>query len=225
MRYRSKFLVLILLFVSVAPGPLFSATYPLDKNTVNSFDRLTMQPYSKGLSVASDITAVSTAATAAVMLALPSSEYFTVGVIYAETVGLTFGINEILKRAVPRERPYLYFEGYPEEDLKNGDYNESFCSRHTSVAFSVAAANTYIFSRYYPDSKWKIPVIAASYSLATITGILRVASGEHFASDVLVGALLGTAMGFAIPALHTLFADKNVEASVSPFGLAFKIGL
>ena len=225
MRYRSKFLVLILLFVSVSAGPLFSATYPLDKNTVNSFDRLTMQPYSKGLSVASDITAVSTAATAAVMLALPSSEYFTVGVIYAETVGLTFGINEILKRAVPRERPYLYFEGYPEEDLKNGDYNESFCSRHTSVAFSVAAANTYIFSKYYPDSKWKIPVIAASYSLATITGILRVASGEHFASDVLVGALLGTAMGFVIPALHTLFADKNVEASVSPFGLAFKIGL
>ena len=225
MKSRSKLLVLILLFVLVATGPLFSASYPLDKNTVNPFDRLTMQPYSKSLSVASDIAAFSTAATAATMLALPSSEYFTVGVIYAETVGLTFGINEILKWAVPRERPYLYFEGYPEEDLKNGDYNESFCSRHTSVAFSIAAANTYIFSKYYPDSKWKIPVIAASYSLATITAALRVASGEHFASDVLVGALLGTAIGYAVPALHTLFADKNVETSASPFGLAFKISL
>ena len=225
MRIRSKLFVLILLLLLVITGPLFSTSYPLDKNTVNSFFSFTIQPYSKTLAVASDIAAVSTAATAAVMLTLPSSEYFTVGVIYAETVGLTFGINEILKRAVPRERPYLYFEGYPEEDLKNGDCNESFCSRHTSVAFSVAAANTYIFSKYYPDSKWKIPVIAASYSLATLTGILRVASGEHFASDVLVGALLGTAIGYAVPALHTLFADKNVEASVSPFGLAFKIGL
>jgi len=225
MRKSIKTTILVLLLVFVFSCPLFSASYPLDKNTVNSFDRLTMQPYSKTLAIASDISAYSTAATAAVMLALPSSEYFTVGVIYAETVGLTFGINELLKWAVPRERPYLYFEGYPEEDLKNGDYNESFCSRHTSVAFSVAAANTYIFSKYYPDSKWKIPVIAASYSLATLTGILRVASGEHFASDVLVGALLGTAIGYAVPALHTLFADKNVEATVSPFGLAFKIGL
>ena len=219
---KTTLLVLLLIVISV---PLFSASYPLDKNTVNPFDRFTMQPYSKSLAIASDIAAFSTAATAATMLALPSSEYFTVGVIYAETVGLTFGINEILKRAVPRERPYLYFEGYPEEDLKNGDYNESFCSRHTSVAFSIAAANSYIFSKYYPDSEWKIPVIAASYSLATITGILRVASGEHFASDVLVGALLGTAIGYAVPALHTLFADKNVETSASPFGLAFKISL
>lgn len=220
---RTAILVLFLFFV--ISGPLFSGSYPLDKNTVNSFDRLTMQPYSRTLSIASDVSVFSTMASAAVMLALPSSEYFTVGVIYAETVGLTFALKEVLKWAVPRERPYLYFEGYPEEALKNGDYNKSFCSGHTAVAFSVAAANSYIFSKYYPDSKWKVPVIAASYSLAALTGVLRVASGEHFASDVLVGALLGTALGYGIPALHTLFADKNVEASVSPFGLAIKIGL
>ena len=225
MRVSSKLIALILLFVLTTAVPLFSESYPLDKNTVNPFDRFTMQPYSKTLSVASDISVFTTAATSAVMLALPSSQYFTVGVIYAETVSLTYAMKELLKWAIPRERPYLYFEGYPEEALKNGDYNKSFCSGHTSVAFSVAAANTYIFSKYYPDSKWKIPVIAASYSLAALTGILRVASGEHFASDVLVGALLGTAMGYGIPALHTLFADKNVETSISPFGLAIKIGL
>ena len=225
MKVSSKLIALILLFVLATAVPLFSQSYPLDKNTVNPFDRLTMQPYNKALSVASDISVFTTAATSAVMLALPSNQYFTVGVIYAETVGLTYAMKELLKWAIPRERPYLYFEGYPEEALKNGDYNKSFCSGHTSVAFSVAAANTYIFSKYYPDSKWKVPVIAASYSLAALTGILRVASGEHFASDVLVGALLGTAIGYGIPALHTLFADKNVEASVSPFGLAIKIGL
>lgn len=225
MSSKPKLIALILLFIFLTSVPLFSESYPLDKNTVNPFDRLTMQPYNKALSVASDISVFTTAATSAVMLALPSSQYFTVGVIYAETVGLTYAMKELLKWAIPRERPYLYFEGYPEEALKNGDYNKSFCSGHTSVAFSVAAANTYIFSKYYPDSKWKVPVIAASYSLAALTGILRVASGEHFASDVLVGALLGTAIGYGIPALHTLFADKNVEASVSPFGLAIKIGL
>ena len=225
MTRNGKSTLLILLLIFVFSGLLFSQSYPLDKNTVNPFDRFTMQPYSKTLSVASDISVFTTAATSAVMLALPSSQYFTVGVIYAETVGLTYAMKELLKWAIPRERPYLYFEGYPEEALKNGDYNKSFCSGHTSVAFSVAAANTYIFSKYYPDSKWKVPVIAASYSLAALTGILRVSSGEHFATDVLVGALLGTAIGYGIPALHTLFADKNVETSISPFGLAIKIGL
>ena len=220
-----KTAVLVLLLALVVSAPLFSDTYPLDKNKVNSFDRLTMQPYNRTLEIASEISAFSTAATAAVMLALPSSEYLTVGVMYAETVGITWAVKEICKRTITRDRPYLYFEGYPEKDLKNGDYNESFFSGHTSVAFSIAAANSYIFSKYYPDSKWKIPVIAVSYSLATLTGVLRVASGEHFATDVLAAALIGMGIGYGIPALHTLFADKNVEASVSPFGLAFKIGL
>ena len=65
------------------------------------------------------------------------------------------------------------------------------------------------------------PVIAASYSLAAATAAMRVASGCHFVTDVLAGAALGSVIGIAVPALHTLLAKENVTVSASPFGLVF----
>ena len=199
--------------------------YPLDRTEVNSFDRLTMQPYNKTLDVAGDIASIVSMATPAIFLALPSSEYLNVGVMYAETLALTYGTSVLLKSVVNRERPYMYFDGYPEKEVESGDSNKSFPSRHTAMAFASAAFSSYVFSKYYPDSEWRIPVIAVSYSIAAATAALRIASGNHFATDVLTGALVGTVIGFGIPALHTLLADENVEASASPFGLVFKISL
>ena len=225
MNARSRTIIIALLFFLIASVPLYSATYPLDRNTVNSFDKLTMQPYSKPLTTVSKITTAAALATPAVLVCAPSSDYLKIGIMYAETVALTFGAKELIKHVVFRERPYLYFEGYPEEGVTSGDCNRSFLSGHTSLSFAGASFTSYVFSKYCPESKWRIPVIAASYGLATATAALRVASGNHFTTDVIAGALLGAAIGYAVPALHTLLAEKNVEASVSPFGLVFKIGL
>ena len=89
------------------------------------------------------------------------------------------------------------------------------------MAFASAGFVSYVFSRYYPDSKWKAPIIAASYSLAATTAVLRIMSGNHFMTDVLAGALLGTLWGIGIPMLHTL--GDNVEIGLTPFALAFSV--
>ena len=221
---RAFALALILLIVCLIPV-FADSTYPLDPSTVNAFDRLMMQPYNKNLDVAGDITSIVSMATPALFLALPSSEYLNVGVMYAETLALTYGSSVLLKSLFNRERPYMYFDGYPEKEVESGDSDKSFPSRHTAMAFASAAFTSYVFSKYYPDSEWRVPVIAASYSIAVATAALRIASGNHFATDVLAGALVGTAIGFGIPALHTLLADEHVEASASPFGLVFRISL
>ena len=55
---------------------------------------------------------------------------------------------------------------------------------------------------FYPDSKAK-PIIWTSAALIpAITGYLRVKAGRHFTSDVLVGFLVGAAVGWVIPELH-----------------------
>ncbi len=219
------FLVLAVILIAISAPVFADPIYPLDPSSVNAFDRLTMQPYNKALDVAGDITSIVSLATPAVFLALPSSEYLNVGVMYAETLALTFGTSVLLKSLVNRERPYMYFDGYPEKEVKSGDSNKSFPSRHTAMAFASATFTSYVFSKYYPDSEWKAPVIALSYGLAATTAALRMLSGNHFATDVLTGALVGTVIGFGIPALHTLLADEKVEASASPFGLVFKISI
>lgn len=200
---------------------LASSAFPLDPQKVNSFDRPFMAPYSKTLDNLSLVPAIAVALSPAVLLTQPSSEYLTIGLMYIESFAITYGSKELIKFLVHRERPYMYDANTPMSLVQDEEHNESFLSGHTALAFNGASFASYVFCKYNPDSKWKIPVIAASYSLAAATAAMRVASGCHFVTDVLAGAALGTVIGIAVPALHTLLAKENVTVSASPFGLVF----
>jgi membrane-associated phospholipid phosphatase len=147
---------------------------------------------------------------------------FTYGLMYAETVAMTYGLKELCKNLVTRERPYLYFDGYPSEELSNGDYCRSFLSGHTALAFASATYLTTVLSTDYKSSGFRIPVIAASYAVATAIASARVLSGNHYITDVLAGALLGSLCGVTVPLLHTLGnsdEDSTVSVHLIPAGL------
>ena len=209
-------LIVLAIIVSVSVS-----AFPLDPADVNPFDRTVMMPYSKPLSDVSLGIGFAAALTPAVLFVEPASEYLTIGVMYAEALVLSFGTKELIKHLVTRERPYMYDPDTPQSLVESDKHDKSFLSGHTTYAFTGAAFASYVFCKYNPESKWRIPVIAASFSLATATAALRVASGNHFMTDVIAGALLGTAIGIAVPALHTLLADKDITVSASPFGLVF----
>lgn len=63
----------------------------------------------------------------------------------------------------------------------------SFPSGHTMTAFSIALVVSY----FYPTLEGPL------YFLALSIGLSRIVLGMHFLSDVLAGALLGTALGVA----------------------------
>lgn len=192
----------------------------LDINTVNPFDRWAAQPYSEPLHITGTVTESLAIAFPAVLFAANMSEWGVWATMYAESVLWANGLKEVMKTAVVRERPYMYFEGYPEDKVndKSGDFARSFPSGHTTMAFNGAVFASYVFSKYFPDSPWKIPVIAGSLSLATGTAILRVMSGNHFLSDVLTGAVLGSVTGFLVPFLHTLPKNDKIQPVVTPTG-------
>jgi undecaprenyl-diphosphatase len=169
-------------------------------------------------------------ATPAIFAIMPSNEWLTVGTMYLETMLIANGIKEWTKLLVYRARPYMYFDGYPEDKLEDGDWNCSFPSGHTTMAFAGAAFTTMVFCQCFPDSNWKYAVAGASFGIAAVTGALRMASGNHFLTDVIVGAVLGTACGFAVPYMHTKnfygkFETKSGKgsASVTPSGLVLSI--
>ena len=184
------------------------------KSDVNPVDRFFMQPYSKNFDDIGTITQFASLLTPAVLMAAPMEEWCTIGVMYAESVFLSYGLKELVKNLVNRPRPYMYFDGAPEKDIAEGDWNKSFFSGHTTLSFTGATFTSYVFSKYFPDSKWKLPVIIGSYGLATTTAILRMKSGNHFLTDVLVGAAVGTLSGFLVPYLHS-FSDEPVSNSNS----------
>lgn len=124
--------------------------------------------------------------------------------VLVETATVNAALNTAVKFAVGRPRPFSYGLDGSGRDPTAGDARLSFYSGHTSTTFAMATAYGYLFMARHPRSKWVAPVWILGYAFAGTTGVLRVAAGKHFWSDVIVGAIAGTAVGVAIPAAHRM---------------------
>jgi membrane-associated phospholipid phosphatase len=102
----------------------------------------------------------------------------------------------VVKRAFGRKRP---FESNGETVFVPGSSHDSFPSGHATQAFAVASV---VAAR---SKGWPIPALA--YTAATIVALDRVNSHVHFASDVVAGAFLGTAIGRFI--VHRHLSEKE----------------
>ena len=208
-------------------APIFIGS-PYDPESITGIDSVFMNPYSKNLDIAGDVLQIATMLTPAiVMLKAPKSDFLTIGMMYLESMLWAYSAKEFGKNIANRIRPYMYYSGYPQSEVDSGDWHKSFPSGHTTLAFNAAAFTSYTFGTYFPDSKLKIPVIAASYSLAAATAYMRMRSGNHFFTDVLTGAVIGTNTGLLVPILHTYFAQLNksgrgLTARLLPNGLILK---
>lgn len=192
---------------------------------VPALDKPLMNPYNKKLDKAGTITVATTLLSPAILALAPSNEWLTIAVMYAESALLANGIKEITKISVNRPRPYMYFDGYPQNKVDEGDWCKSFPSGHTTLAFMGATFGTYVFSRYFPDSPWRYAVGTAFYALAFTTAGLRLASGNHFLTDILGGALIGTSCGILVPYLHTNKTQTNapsISLSANTIGICIK---
>lgn len=208
--------------------PVFDGNL-LNLDDVNSFDRTFAKPYNRTIDKTSDVLLASSFLLPAVLLTTEKDEWLTVGVMYAETMLLAQGIKETIKFSVFRPRPYAYFDGWPEKDvLQDYDWANSFLSGHSTMTFAAATFTTYTFCKYFPESNWRFAVAGGSYALAATVALMRMAGGCHFATDVICGAVLGTACGFLVPWLHTLGSENDDKApliSVAPNGFQVTLKL
>src|SRR6266496_32156 len=118
--------------------------------------------------------------------------------LVAEAVALAGDLNQAVKYAAGRERPSVHFGRDPAR-RSDPDDNLSFYSSHTSVAFAAACAAGEVSTlRGYRSAPW---VWGLGLSAAAAVGYLRIAADEHYLTDVLAGAAIGSAFGLAVPRL------------------------
>ena len=119
-----------------------------------------------------DISAVGVYSLVGTALILPTTRKDWEGLRQAAySMGSATGISLIGKALIDEERP------------DNSD-DDSFPSGHTANAFAAA---TSLHRRY----GWEVGFPA--YAVATITGVARERSREHYWYDVVAGAVIGTA--------------------------------
>jgi hypothetical protein len=103
----------------------------------------------------------------------------------------TMAVTQVSKALIGRERPIMYTD-LALEAASEAKNQRSMWSGHTATAF--AFATSYWLNNPEGDL---VPRLAALLAAAGV-GALRVASAKHFPSDVVVGAIAGTAGAFII---------------------------
>ncbi len=127
---------------------------------------------------------------AGVGLAKDDAYTFDTGAIVGVTEALAYVVYYPIKNfIVKRERPYVALSGVHTGHLDSAD-KYSMPSGHTTAAFAIATALTLRYPKPY--------VYVPAYAWAAFVGYGRMYLGLHYPSDVLAGALLGTASAFAI---------------------------
>jgi hypothetical protein len=226
-----------ILAVSVAGGAaarifwdgLGRAPCPCDAGDLNGLDRGTAGRRDDRAATASDVLA-------GLALAAPfAADYLDVrsggsaegfdrdAVVMLEAAALSGGIDQLVKAATHRPRPLVY--GLPPGDpgLTETDNYRSFYSGHTATTFAVGIAYARTHALRHPGSDANWAVYGGAVLVGAAVGTLRVVAGKHFPTDVLVGAVAGTAIGLLVPALHAPKPLEDGSISLAPSGLAFQI--
>jgi membrane-associated phospholipid phosphatase len=121
--------------------------------------------------------------------------------VMAETAAIDGAVTQWLKVAVHRARPVCYTAAGA--SCTAIEDSRSFPSGHASFAFAAAAAAASMLQRRGELHRYRIETVAL-FAAAATTSVLRVSAHRHFPTDVVAGAALGAAIGWAIPQLHAI---------------------
>lgn len=114
-------------------------------------------------------------------------------------------VTQGMKFTINRERPYEKYSFIHAYDIS--DHGKSFPSGHTSTAFATATTLTLEFKKWY--------VILPAYAWATSVAYSRLYLGEHYPTDVIAGAVVGTGSTFLSDWLTKKFFEKEKKKPVT----------
>jgi len=174
---------------------------PCDPATLPGIDRWAVRPVSDRADVASDVVLAGVAGWTALagLRGLPPAQWRGNFVTFADAASWTAASAEWLKVLVHRKRPVLYTNAAATA-AGDRDNAESLPSMHASLAFAAATSYLVMSARQHLPHRARNALLL--YAGALGVAALRVAAAQHFPTDVLAGAALGSGIGWLVPTIH-----------------------
>jgi membrane-associated phospholipid phosphatase len=131
-----------------------------------------------------------------------------------EALLIAQGTVGILKGLAGRARPEVSIEDERSFRIGRGfhdagDHYRSFPSGHSAMGFAAAAAVTSETSKWWPNSTWLIAPVM--YGGATLIAGSRMYNNKHWASDVVMGAAIGTFAGTKVVRYHHSHPGNRID--------------
>ncbi|HEY4304227.1 MAG TPA: phosphatase PAP2 family protein [Gemmatimonadaceae bacterium] len=186
------------------------AIRPLDKTAARALQRPDRQTRSFYRRSASFVRTVAQPGSTLIGLSMYGAGRLTsndrlaaVGLHGTEALFLGAAVGTVMKDFFGRARPFVDTTGPNPDDWQigrgwdRGDRYQSFPSGHTTAAFAAAGAVTAETSAYWPGATYFLigPVL---YTGAALVGVSRMYNNRHWASDVIMGAAIGTFAGMKV---------------------------
>jgi membrane-associated phospholipid phosphatase len=122
------------------------------------------------------------------------------GLHSTEAIVASAGVTYLMKGLAGRQRPSRAGDSDPDDFKFGGGFtsgaSSSFPSGHATAAFAAATVVTLETHRWWPKSTWFVAPIM--FGGAAMVGVARLYSNAHWASDVVMGAGVGTLTGLKV---------------------------
>jgi membrane-associated phospholipid phosphatase len=172
---------------------------------LNALDKPFAGRYHPGWTTAGTVTATAVLVASPLVLAAFEGPAHAANdtAVLAESALIASAVGVIFEIGARRPRPYLYGDAAPLAERTATNASLSFFSGHTALAFAATIATWRTLGKLDVAPRWQWLALGVGLAGSAFVGASRVVSGDHFPSDVLVGAGVGVAAGFLLPGLHT----------------------
>ncbi len=140
--------------------------------------------------------------------------------IDAEAIAISALLTTSMQSSTGRARPFVRTCGSkgqadPDCSASANTRNSSFISGHASVAFTAASVLCVQHSRLSLYGGADAVVCPGALAIAATTSLLRIVADRHWATDVIGGAILGSAVGAVVSSVHLRMNGSAPETGFS----------
>lgn len=190
----------------------------LNRKNIPGIDRWVSYNYSKSAAKTSDYFLAGSIPFPLIMLLDKKirNDGVKVYLLFLEATGITGTIYVTSAMIANRYRPYAYNPDVDMGKRSRGGARNSFFAGHVAIVATSVFYTAQTFINYHPEMKHKWLLYTGAGLITATTGYLRIKAGQHFLTDVVTGATIGTLSGILTPYFHKIRHKENARLTILP---------